>query len=252
MSEAKNTELKEMTIGSLLRETAERYPNNTAVRTGDLSFTYSQLDARVDMLARRFIGMGIRKDDHVGVICRASWEIIIIIYALSRIGAVPCLLNTGLKKPELNDLLIRGDIHVLLVGEGLRHISFEELEGEGRDEYSLPLRLFRIVSLEERFPASLEKLKKLEAAVEPGDASIMLFTSGSTGPAKPVISSHFSRVNCGRMQAKDLCATEKDVFLCALPIFHCFSLSVNVFASCAVGACLCIPASHHTVPWQVH
>ncbi len=59
--------------------------------------------------------------------------------------------------------------------------------------------------------------------------------------------SQYARANCGRMQAKDLGATKDDVFLAALPTFHCFSLSVNVMASCSVGACLVLPVSRKTM-----
>ena len=241
-----DNKLIDTTIGGMLRDSAEKYPNACAIVADGFSITYSQLDARVDILARRFIGMGIKKGDHIGVICKASPELIMMIYALARIGAVVCLLNTGLKMPELNDLLISGDIRFLCVGEGLRNISYEDLEGSGYDVYSLPLRLCRVRVLDEYFPASADKLRKMEAAAAPQDTAMILYTSGSTGPAKPVMISHYSRVNCSSMQAKDLGATSRDVFLCALPMYHCFSLSANVFAACAVGACVCIPGSHHT------
>lgn len=51
--------------------------------------------------------------------------------------------------------------------------------------------------------------------------------------------SHYCRANYGIMQARDLGANEEYRFCVAMPIFHCFCLSVNVMASCAVGACLC-------------
>ena len=71
-------------------------------------------------------------------------------------------------------------------------------------------------------------------------------TSGTTSAPKAVMTSHYSRVNSGVQQAHDLGADENDRFCVAMPTFHCFCLSVNVMAACAVGACLYLPESRRT------
>ena len=85
----------------------------------------------------------------------------------------------------------------------------------------------------------------MERAVTPSDTAAILFTSGSISAPKGVMSSHYSRVNSGIQQADDLRATSEDRFCITMPVFHCFCISVNLMASVASGACLCIPKDRH-------
>ena len=89
-------------------------------------------------------------------------------------------------------------------------------------------------------------LERAEEAVSPQDTGYILYTSGTTSMPKAVMSSQYSRVNSAIQQAHDLEATEHDRFCVAMPIFHCFCLSVNVMAACAAGACLYLPESRRT------
>ena len=246
--------IKDLTIGKLLRETAARYPDRPALKTRAEELSYRQLDEAVDTASRRLLYCGIKKGDHVGILCETQLEEIVVYYALARIGAVNVMFNTSLRAGELRELITRSDTSVLLIGEGYRGVSFPALVGNimpdcprlkevffiGPGE---PGRFRRLDSLE---MAPEAELKAAEEAVQPEDTAQILFTSGSTSFPKMVMGSHYSRANCGRLQAKDLGATCEDVFLGALPVFHCFSISVNIMAACSVGGCLVLPASRKT------
>ena len=246
--------IKDLTIGKLLRETTALYPERTALRTRAEEMNYKQLDEAVDAASRRLLFCGIKKGDHVGILCETELEEIVVYYALARIGAVNVMFNTSLRAGELRELIDRSRISVLLIGEGYRGVSFPALVANIlpdcprlKDVYFIgggdPGTFSRLDSLD---MASAEDLKTAEKSVQPQDTAQILFTSGSTSFPKMVCGSHYSRANCGRLQAKDLGATCEDVFLGALPVFHCFSISVNIMAACSVGACLVLPASRKT------
>ncbi len=246
--------IKDLTIGKLLRDTVLRYPDRPAVKTRTEELSYKQLDEAVDTASRRLLYCGIKKGDHVGILCETQLEEIIVYYALARIGAVNVMFNTSLRAGELRELLDRSRVSVLLIGEGYRGVSFPALVANILPDcprlkdvffigYGESGRFRRLSSLE---AAPEEALKEAEENVRPEDTAQILFTSGSTSFPKMVCGSHYSRANCGRMQAKDLGATCEDVFLGALPVFHCFSISVNIMASCSVGGCLVLPASRKT------
>lgn len=244
----------DLTIGKLLRETAARFPERPAIKSRTVELNYRQLDEAVDTAARRLISCGIKKGDHVGTLCETQLAEVVTYYALARIGAVNVMFNTSLKAAELKELLINSDVSVLLTGGGYRGVNFPDLVrnisrrcpklkdvlliGDGRSDE------FR--HLDSVDPCPEEELSAAEAAVLPSDTAQILFTSGTTSSPKMVMGSHYSRANSGRFQAKDLGATCEDVFLGALPFFHCFSISVNIMASCSVGACLVLPASRRT------
>ena len=244
----------DLTIGGLLRETTSRFPDRPAIQTRNLTLTYRQFDDAVDTAARRLLSLGIKKGDHIGTLCEATPVQIILYYALARIGAVNVMFNTSLSASELKTLANRSDICFIFVGEGYKGVSFPKIIMDILPECPKvkgvmfigagdPCGLDRLMDVE---PIGEQVLYEAERLVDPTDTAQLLFTSGTTTHPKMVLNSHYSRVNCGRFQAKDLAATEKDVFLGALPTFHCFSISVNVMASCAAGACLFIPESRKT------
>lgn len=78
------------------------------------------------------------------------------------------------------------------------------------------------------------------------DSEAILFTSGTTGEPKAVLSTHFARVNSAAAHVKALDASSDDRFLMAIPLHHCFSLTANLVSALSVGASLSIPDDRHT------
>lgn len=247
--------LEHLTIGQLLRRTAERFPQRPALEYRGRVWSYAQLDRAVDQISRRLLRRGIQKGDHVGIWCEAEPNAILSLYALTRIGAVVTMLNTSLQRLELTELLQCTDVTWLIIGDGYKQLNYPELCRSLREE--LP-ELREILyaglldcpagyrALEALPEGTQQKLEAAEAAVTPWDTALILYTSGTSSVPKAVLGSHYSRVNSGIQQAWDLHATETDRFCVAMPIFHCFSLSVNVMAACAVGACLYLPPTRGT------
>ena len=222
-------------MGAFLRECAEHFPDNTAIRQGGKNLSYREINEMTDEIAGKLISLGISKGEHIGMLSDTSIDDILMKFALTRIGAVACLLNPGLGKAELANVMAYSDIKTLIVGPAYKG----ESNFEGITKFDINLKGVKTL-------ASAESVLQREAAVDSSDTAMILYTSGTTGPVKAVMGSHYSRVNNGRKQAEDLGATEKDIFLCALPTFHCFSLAVNIMAAFSVGATLVIPHSRHT------
>lgn len=246
--------LEALTVGGLFRRTAGRVPERPALEYGGQTWTYRALDGAVDDCARRLLGLGVRKGDRVGLWCEAEPKAVFALYALARIGAVGTLLNTSLRRPELKDLLERTRARFLLIGDGYKDLDYPALCQNLAAE--LP-GLERVLSIGRRAaqgygdlwrvpPATEDRLAAAEGEGTPEDTAFILFTSGTTSAPKAVLDSHYSRTNSGIQQAGDLGAAETDRFCVAMPLFHCFCLSVNVMAACAAGACLCLPDSRRT------
>lgn len=245
--------LVDMTVGQLLHRTAQRYGTRTALRYRGESWTYSQMEDRVEAIARRLLALGIRKGSHVGIWGEASAETVFTYYAIQLIGGVAVMINTSLEREELLAALRLADVEYLCVGAFYKEkkdlgllcgmlqtqMSLKAVwtDQENSDLASLPW-------LAE--PVEDQTLREAEGLVTPQDTAVLLFTSGSTSVPKAVMSSHYSRVNSGIQQAGDLQAGPDDKFCLVMPIFHCFCISVNMMAALAVGGCLCIPRDRHT------
>ena len=245
--------LENITLGQMLRRTTERHPDRPALEYLDQVYTYRELDVLVDRYALALMEHGVRKGDHVGILCEAEPNTIILAYAITRIGAVVAMLNTSLMEQELIARLSKSDISYLLIGDGYRAVRYPQVCAGLIDQVAVLKKILYIglegnQDYENLVPsqADLSPVYEAEKLVEPQDTAFILFTSGTGSTPKAVMSSHYSRANSGLQQAKDLGATCEDRFCVAMPAFHCFCLSVNVFASCAAGACLYLPASRHT------
>ena len=260
MGENMTTELplQDLTIGGLLRRTALQYPENIALMSGDETWTYSRLDQCVDLAARKLLTAGIKPGDHVGLWTDTEPEEVVLYYALARIGAITCFINTCISPSDLGKIIRRSGIEHMLVGWGYQETSFPLIVRKLKDEGAIEgIQNILLMSQEgdtcdfEHYgslaPSSPEALQSAEDGVSSQDTAQILYTSGTTAFPKAVMGSHFSRVNCGITQAHDMGATESDRFCSILPLFHCFSLSVNVMAACAVGACLVLPKTRHTI-----
>ena len=78
---------------------------------------------------------------------------------------------------------------------------------------------------------STKELYMSESAVHPADTAYIIYTSGTTSQPKAVMTSHNSWVNMAISQADDLKVTEVDRLCTVLPLFHCFSIGVNMMVA---------------------
>src|SRR4051794_2907608 len=80
----------EETIGANFERTAARYPDDEAlVDLGqDVRFTYAQLNAEIDVVARGLLALGVDKGDRVGIWAPNCAEWTITQYAAAKIGAI--------------------------------------------------------------------------------------------------------------------------------------------------------------------
>ncbi|SEC31418.1 class I adenylate-forming enzyme family protein [Streptomyces sp. TLI_105] len=80
-------------IDHIVRETAERSPETAAVLGDGFLIDYASLDDGADYLAEAIESMGVSPLDRVGVYIRSGYEFLVTVLALSRVGAIPALLD---------------------------------------------------------------------------------------------------------------------------------------------------------------
>ena len=247
--------LVNMTVGTLLHQTAQEHPEAAAIRWHKRTINYQELDNTVDLCAKYLLHLGIKKGDHVGIWGEIDPESITLFYAIQRIGAVAVMVNTLLKKDDVANAIRLADVSILFTG--ISYTKGRNFLPEAKGLNDLPqLREIIPLHLEEQGSVlqrnietseETQKLRKRESEVDPSDTAVIIFTSGSTGNPKAVMTSHYSRVNSGIQQASDLGATTEDRFCVTIPLFHCFCVSANVMAALACGGCLCVPDDRHTI-----
>lgn len=232
------------TIGQILAQQAVRHPNCEAVTDAAHRFTYAQWEALTDQAAKALLSRGIKKGTHVGVYANDNAVTLCAYYAVWKIGAVLVPLCNSYQQAESTRCLIDADITHLLLGGGP--------SGLRREDFPARIDVIPLASQDDLNTLLLSGIAYGDAAlraaknlVTADDPDTILFTSGTMERPKPVLTTHFSRVNVMLAQANVLEATEQDRFCSVLPMYHCFALTATVLAAMTAGACVCFPADRH-------
>lgn len=226
-------------IGDLLRRSAKRMGGKTAVVCGATRWTYRELDAICNRLARGLVAAGVAKDDRFAVLSRNSHGFVALRFALAKIGAVMVPVNFMLKPDEIRFILISSGATSLAVGPDFVDVGREAANG------SAVVRMIALPGEEASAPApgmtSFDALladdaSALEAHVDGGDLAQLIYTSGTESLPKGAMLRHdavmWQYVSCivdGSMSADDL-------VLHAMPFFHCAQLDVFLGPSVYLGA----------------
>ena len=237
------------TIGTILRERAEKTPDCPGIGYRDYLYSWKEMDEISDFLAVRYLELGIRKGSHAAIWSVNSPNWVFCFFALLKIGAAAVLVNTCYKENELEGILRDNDIEYLFHGYGCKSTVYEDLLKKIPVE-NLPY-LKKIVPLEEDpankwyqragFPLELsgrekKKLDERKAEVMPEDTACIMFTSGTTSRPKGVMLSHFSLVNNSAEIARQMHWSQKDKLCISVPLFHCFGITAGILACLHSGA----------------
>jgi fatty-acyl-CoA synthase len=238
------------TIGESLRRTARRVPDSEALvecATGR-RWTYAELDAEVDRLAKALLAYGLNKGDRVGIWAPNVAEWVVVQYATARVGVVLTNVNPAYRSHELSYVIKQSGMRLLI--SALRHKTSDyrsmcdevrggcaELEGVVYlDDPSWDDLLARADE------SSDEALADREEGLSFDDPINIQYTSGTTGFPKGATLSHHNILNNGFFVTELISITEQDRMCVPVPFYHCFGMVMANLGATSHGACIVIPA----------
>jgi fatty-acyl-CoA synthase len=265
---ATETPLSSATIGTLLAETATRWPQRPAVvfREQGVRWTWAQFQAEVERLAAGLAALGLQRGDRLGIWSPNRVEWLVTQFATARIGVILVNINPAYRLAELEYALNASGCRAIVSAQQLRSSNYlgmlQTLAPELATCEPGQLRASRLPSLEvvirmggERTPGMLNYdevvargdaagtagLDALGAALDCFDPINIQFTSGTTGNPKGATLTHHNVVNNARFVAQAMGFSEQDALCIPVPLYHCFGMVLSVLACVSTGAQMVFP-----------
>ncbi|MFE9881062.1 AMP-binding protein [Streptomyces sp. NPDC005784] len=102
-------------LGGWVWSWADRYGHRTAVVDGSVRLSYREVAERVDSLAERLLGLGMRNGDNLLVQLPNCWEFLGLFLACQRIGVAPLLALPAHREHELAYLADLAEVAAIVV-----------------------------------------------------------------------------------------------------------------------------------------
>jgi len=258
-----------LTIGQVLRATAEKHPENDALVFPQLDWrmNYAELDAEVDRIARGLLALDIRQGHNIAVWATNCPQWVLLQLASARIGAILVTINPAYRSAELAYVLKQSDTRALFLIESFRSSNYfailEEVLLEVKNSEPLANQEFphlkHVVAINAKpLPSMvawedfLEKadlidndlIGEQEAKLQSSDAINIQYTSGTTGFPKGATLTHRNLLLNGFYVGDCQNVTSDDRICIPVPFYHCFGCVLGVLCATVRGAAMVIPAEY--------
>jgi fatty-acyl-CoA synthase len=268
-------DLVRKTVGDLLDEVALKVSEKEALVDLSLGerFSYKEFVAAVNQTAKGFLKLGLKQGDHLALWSPNRWEWTVTQFALAKIGVVLVSIDINCKIEQLEYFLRQSDSRSLVMAEGMKGSEYMDMIRQLCPEVkeaipgklaarTLP-ELRNIILLSGRTFGGMFQWKEIldmgrdvpdkmlaerQASCREDHIVTILYTSGTTGAPKGVMSTHFGIIKTTLASAENQRITEKDRLCLSVPLSHMFGCVCVTVASVIKGATLVIPSETFDPP----
>ena len=230
-------------------------------------YTFRELDAEVERVARGLVACGLKPGERVGIWAPNCAEWVLTMFAAARAGLILVNINPAYRTSELEFALRLVGCRALLFAPQFKGSDYAAMLRElipelaaaphGRLAAARFPELRLLVQLGAAEPPgclSFEDLKvaghdvdtgalaAIAATLDPDQPYNIQFTSGTTGLPKGATLTHFNTVNNGFFVGEGMRLTAADRVCIPVPMYHCFGMVLGVLAALTHGAASVFPA----------
>ena len=257
-----------LTVDQVLRGAVARGPERPAlvVPHQAVRYTFAELDAAVERVARGLVGLGLKPGERIGIWAPNCVEWVLTMFAAARAGLILVNINPAYRTSELEFALrlvgcralvfaasFKGSGYHAMLKElipGLEHAAHGRLVTERFPELRLLVRIgadeaagcLKFADLEAAgHGVAPGALAAIAADLDPDQPYNIQFTSGTTGSPKGATLTHFNIVNNGFFVGEGMRLTPDDSICIPVPLYHCFGMVLGVLAALTHGAASVFP-----------
>ena len=214
-------------VHECFEERVAHTPDAVALRFGNDSMTYGELNARANQVAHRLRKLGVQPDEPVAICMRRSADMLVGVLGILKAGAAYLALDP--EHPAARQRYMLEDAGAPVV---VTQNEFCELSGYGG--VLLPIDA-------EREHLAREPITNPQTITTPDSLMYLMYTSGSTGDPKGVLISHANVLNYISFERQTYRFSSDDCVLLTSSLAWDASTD-DIFATFLSGATLVVPS----------
>ncbi|WP_211261371.1 AMP-binding protein [Pseudonocardia acaciae] len=234
-------------LGEVLARRALTHRTETFLEFRGGSFSYGEVDLAANRIAQGLLAAGVRPGDHVAVMLPNCPEMVFVIFALARAGAVAVPVNTAYRGELLRHVIATADVSSMVIDAsyadrlppivsalpGLNRLFVRTDEAPGISLHGLGRPATRLSDL------MVHGASAPEVKASFSDLQAIMYTSGTTGPSKGAMVPHALALTCAEDSLKFLDRWGKKIY-CPLPLFHAAGLWDGMMAALLGGGSIAV------------
>ncbi|OAT86379.1 class I adenylate-forming enzyme family protein [Desulfotomaculum copahuensis] len=229
------------TVIETLQNSAQLFPDKTALVMGDDRVTYSELNRMVNNMAYALRNKcGIKKGDRVAILLTNGIPFVVSLYAVAQLGGIAVPLNTKLKSAEL-EYMIKNSGSKLLVLNDSWWVNIEPILrsiDNCREFYVVGREINGTRQFSELIDSDSPEIVTTE--IDEHDVAFIMYTSGTTGLPRGVMNTNFNVIHTMISYKRIYNLTSNDRTVIAVPLFHVTGLYAQLLTYINLGCTIAL------------
>ena len=251
--EAINVKLSDKTLYDVFKESEKLYSNDrTLLDYYGAKFNYKYVKSKVEKVANALIKIGVKKGDYVSLCIFIAPEVIYLLYAINKLGAIVNFINPFELDEVVPANVTKVNSNYLFTFDMFAH-KFKDIAKDKMPQYTVSMSaldsMIPISKFISRFyglvrykvPKELNAMtwkeflsfgdtqQDVNYEVKGDDPAIVFPTSGTSGHSKGALVSSKAINNClEQYSAQNSRISKNDSCLCAVPMYHAFAITTGL------------------------
>jgi len=216
--------------------------------SGDRRWTYGELDAEVNRVARGLMALDVAAGDRVGIWAPNCAEWVLVQYATAKIGAILVNINPAYRTHELAYALNQSGVRTLICATAFKSSDYVAMVSQVRPDVPA-LRDVVFIGTSDWTDLVMgadrvaeDALRTRMSQLSNTDPINIQYTSGTTGYPKGATLSHRNVLNNGYFVTESIHLKAGDRLCIPVPFYHCFGMVMGNLGCTTHGATIVMPA----------
>ncbi len=245
---------KDDTIVDYLSRTTEQFPDKVGIVDSYTRLTWKEVEEQAQALALHLLEMGIAPRDRV-MVQLPNWHEFVIAYCgINTLGAIPVVINPVLRDGEASFILRHSGASAIIVPAEFGGFNYVDMVRRIRPEIPLVRQVIIVDHAGREWPemANFRNLVQrdildrydqdylLPYRPQGNDIDSILYTSGTMGSPKGVITTHNIHDYSNKTFCLETCITKDDGLFPLSPLSFQFTITQGLYSAVYSGAKLVI------------